>query len=169
MPDIGTLIEFGPRVKLTLARPRPGSNMRLELPVRSVLELNQGVRSQGLSFEPELVYQIENFRAGWRLTASTSLVWGDRRLNTYFYGVAPPFATAARPSYEARAGLIATRLGVSTAKDLTPQIRLYGFVRYERYDNSANHASPLFLQPEGASAGIGLTWTLGQSSRRAAD
>lgn len=169
MPDIGTLIEFGPRVKLTLAQPTPGSRMRLELPVRSVLELNHGVRSQGLTFEPELVYEIDNFRAGWRLAASGSLVWGDRRLNTYFYGVAPPFTTAARPGYEARAGLIATRLGVSTAKDITPQVRLYGFVRYERYDNSANRASPLFLQSEGASAGIGLTWTLGQSSSRAAD
>lgn len=169
MPDLGTLVEFGPRVKLSLARPTPGSRLRLELPVRAVLELNHGVRTQGLSFEPELLYEIDNFWSGWRLTASGSLVWGDQRLNTYFYGVAPSLATAARPSYEAQAGLIAARLGMSMAKTLTPEVRLYGFVRYERYDNSANRASPLFLQSEGASAGIGLTWTLGQSSRRAAD
>lgn len=169
MPDLGTLVEFGPRVKLTLSRPALGSRIRLELPVRAVLELNQGVHTHGLSFEPELVYEIDNSSTGWRLTGSGSLVWGDRRLNTYFYGVSPPFATSTRPGYEARAGLIATRLGVSMAKNLTPQVRLYGFARYERYDNSANRASPLFLESEGASAGIGLTWTLGQSSRRVAD
>lgn len=169
MPDLGTLVEFGPRLKLTLARPTPGSQVRLELPVRAVLELKRGVHPQGASFEPELVYESRDFRAGWRGAASGSLVFGDRRLNNYFYGVAPEFSGAARPAYEAQAGLIATRLGVSTSKDLTPEVRVFAFVRYERYDGAANRASPLFLQSHGTSAGIGLTWTLSRSKRRAVD
>jgi outer membrane scaffolding protein for murein synthesis (MipA/OmpV family) len=169
MPDLGTLIEFGPRLKLTLARPAPDSRVRLELPVRAVLELNSGVHVQGVSFEPELVYEIRDFSAGWSLSANASLVWGDRRLNNYFYGVSPQFASAARPAYEAQAGLIATRLGLSTAKDITPDVRVFGFVRYERYDGAANRASPLFLQSSGAGIGVGLTWTLSRSERRAVD
>ena len=169
MPDLGTLVEFGPRLKLTLARPTPGSQLRLELPVRAVLELNGGVHPQGASFEPELVYESRDLHAGWRGSASASLVFGDRRLNNYFYGVAPEFATFARPAYEAQAGLIATRLGLATSKDLTPDVRLFAFVRYERYDDAANRASPLFLQSQGTSAGIGLTWTLSRSERRAVD
>lgn len=169
MPDLGTLVEFGPRLKMTLVRPAPGSQLRLELPVRAVLELNRGVRAQGISFEPELVYEIRDFSAGWRLSANASLVFGDRKLNRYFYGVSPQFATGARPAYEAQAGLMATRLGLSAAKDLTPEVRVFGFVRYERYDGSANRDSPLFLQSHGASAGIGLTWTLRRSARRAVD
>lgn len=169
MPDLGTLVEFGPRLKMTLARPAPGSQVRLEVPVRAVLELNSGVRSQGLSFEPELVYEIRDFNAAWRVSANGSLVFGDRKLNSYFYGVSPQFAIAARPAYEAQAGLIATRLGLSAARDLMPGVRLYGYVRYERYDGAANRASPLFLQSSGTSAGIGLTWTLSRSERRAVD
>lgn len=169
MPDLGTLIEFGPRLKMTLTRPTPGSQVRLEVPVRAVLELNDGVRAQGVSFEPELVYETRDLSAGWRASASGSLVLGDRRLNNYFYGVSPEFATPERPAYEAQAGLMATRLGLSASKDLTPDVRVFGFVRYERYDGAANRASPLFLQSHGASAGIGLTWTLGRSERRAAD
>jgi outer membrane scaffolding protein for murein synthesis (MipA/OmpV family) len=154
---------------MTLARPAPGSQVRLELPVRAVLELHRGVHAQGISFEPELLYETRDFGAGWRWSASGSLVLGDSRLNNYFYGVSPQFASAARPAYEAQAGLIATRLGLSAAKDLTPDVRVFGFVRYERYDGGANRASPLFLQSHGASAGIGLTWTLGRSARRAVD
>ena len=169
MPDLGTLVEFGPRLKMVMARPTQGSQVRFELPVRAVLEINQGVRSQGMTVEPELIYETRDLSADWRWSASGSLVWGDRQLNNYFYGVTPEFATPTRSAYEAQAGLIATRLGLSAAKSLTPDVRLYGFVRYERYDNGANRASPLYLQDHGTSVGIGLTWTLSRSERRAAD
>ncbi|MDO8372130.1 MAG: MipA/OmpV family protein [Polaromonas sp.] len=169
MPDLGTLVEFGPRLKLTLARPSPSSRLRLELPVRAVLEVNGGVRGQGLAFEPELGYESAALRDGWRLSASGSLVLGDRQLNQYFYGVSPELATAGRSAYEARAGLLATRLAASASKDQTPHLRVFGFVRHESYGGSANSASPLFLRSNGTSVGVGLIWTLVHSERRAAD
>jgi outer membrane scaffolding protein for murein synthesis (MipA/OmpV family) len=169
MPDLGTLVEFGPRLKLTLARPTPVSRLRLELPVRAVMEVNGGVRGQGMAFEPELGFESAALLDGWRLSASGSLVLGDRQLNQYFYGVSPQLATAGRPAYDARAGLLATRLGASASKDQTPDLRVFGFVRYESYGGSANSASPLFLQSNGTSVGIGLIWTLVHSERRAAD
>jgi outer membrane scaffolding protein for murein synthesis (MipA/OmpV family) len=47
MPDLGTLVEFGPRLKLTLAKPTAGSRWKLELPVRTVLEFSGGMSRQG--------------------------------------------------------------------------------------------------------------------------
>lgn len=167
MSDLGTLVEFGPRVKWTLARPSPGTQLRLELPVRAVLEFNSGVNGQGVAFEPELVYDMRNIAGGWRLSASGSLVWGDRKLNNYFYGVAPQFATRTRPAYEAQSGLIATRVGLSTSKNITPDVSVFGFVRYESYSGAANLASPLHQAANGSSVGIGLAWTLGRSTQRA--
>ena len=167
MPDLGTLIEFGPRLKMTLARPAPGSQVRLEVPVRAVLEFNSGVHAQGVAFEPELVFETRNVGAGWSLSANTSLVFGDRKLNNFFYGVAPQFATAARPAFDAQAGLIATRLALSTSREITPDVRLFGFVRYESYSGSANLNSPLHQSSSGTSIGIGLAWTLGRSDERA--
>lgn len=169
MPDLGALVEFGPRLKLTLARPSPGSRLRLELPVRTVLEVNGGVRGQGLAFEPELGFESAARLDGWRLSASGSLVLGDRQLNNYFYGVSPQFASATRPAYDARAGLLATRLAANASKDQTPHLRVFGFVRYESYGGSANSASPLFLRSSSTSVGVGLMWTLVHSERRAAD
>jgi len=167
MSDLGTLIEFGPRLKVALARPTPGSVVRLELPVRTVLEFNDGVHGQGASFEPELSVETTDLVAGWRVTASGSLVLGNRQLSNYFYGVSPSFATTTRPAYDAQAGLLATRIGLIASKDQTRSLRVFGFVRYESYADSANRASPLFLQSQGTSAGIGLTWTLAYSERSA--
>lgn len=169
MPDLGTLLEFGPRLKMTLARPSPGSRLLLELPVRAVLEVNNGVRRQGFAVEPELGYEVRDAGAGWSLSTTASLFFGDADLNRYFYGVSAPFATAARPAYEARAGLITARLGVTTAKSLTPDLRVFVFARHDLQDGSANKDSPLFQQTTGTSLGLGLTWTVGRSSQKAAN
>lgn len=169
MPDLGTLVEFGPRVKWTVARPTPTSRLRLDLPLRTVLEFNGGVRTQGIAFEPTLTHEIRDVGAGWGLSTSASLIFGDSKLNSYFYGVEPKYATVARPAYDARAGFISTRLALATSKKLTPDLLLFGFLRYESYAGSANQQSALFLNNSGTSVGIGLTWTLARSESRARD
>jgi outer membrane scaffolding protein for murein synthesis (MipA/OmpV family) len=167
MSDLGTLVEFGPRVKFTVARPSPGTRMVLELPLRAVLEFNNGVRQQGYAFEPELGLEMRDVGAGWSLSATASLVFGDKDLNHYFYGVAAPYATAVRPAFDAQAGLITTRLGLSISKSLSPDVRVFGFLRHDLMEGAANKASPLFRQSTGTSVGLGLVWTLARSEQRA--
>jgi outer membrane scaffolding protein for murein synthesis (MipA/OmpV family) len=167
MPDLGTLVEFGPRLKLTLARPAPGHRVRLELPLRTVLEVNSGVRQQGVVFEPELRYEARDIGAGWSLRSSVSVILGDQKLNRYFYEVAPVYATATRPAYEARAGLIATRLTFDTTREINPDVRIFGQLRLESYAGAANQNSPLSVQSSGVSVGVGVAWTLGRSETRA--
>lgn len=169
MPDLGTLIEFGPRLKGTLARPASGGRVRFELPLRSVLEINNGVRNQGYALEPELIYEMREIGGNWRLSTSVSAVIGDSALNQYFYGVPANFSTVQRPAFDAKAGLIATRLTVSAAKSMNPDVRVYGFVRYESYAQSANQSSPLFQQSSGSSIGLGVSWALGRSTTMAKD
>ena len=93
---------------------------------------------------------------------------GDRALNQYFYGVALPYATAARPVFDAQAGLITTRFGLDGGTRLGPDLSMFAFVRYDLHEGAANRASPLFTQNEGAALGLGLTWTLGRSETRVA-
>jgi outer membrane scaffolding protein for murein synthesis (MipA/OmpV family) len=169
MPDLGTLIEFGPRLKWTWARPTPSSRLRLELPLRAVLEFNGGVREQGMAFEPTLVHESRDVGGGWSLSTSASLVLGDAKLNRYFYGVDKQYVTPQRPAFDAQAGLIATRLGFSTTKKLSQDLRVFGFVRLESYNGAANRESPLFLNSTGTAIGFGLNWTLGRSESRASD
>jgi outer membrane scaffolding protein for murein synthesis (MipA/OmpV family) len=166
MPDLGTLIEFGPRLNLTLARPAPGARLQLELPVRAVLELGGGVRRQGYAIEPQISYEMRDLPQGWSLNTSVGVVWGDAELNRFFYGVAPAYATATRPAYEAQPGLIATRLSVSTSKVVTPDVRVFAYARQQFFDASANRASPLYQQSTGQSVGVGLVWMLGRSESK---
>lgn len=166
MSDLGTLVEFGPRVKFTLARPAPGTRVRLEVPMRAVLEFNNGVRQQGYAFEPELGLEVRDVGSGWSLSATASLFFGDKDLNNYFFGVSTPYATATRPAFDAQAGLITTRLGLRLAKSLTPDVRVYGFVRHELMEGATSKASPLFQQTTGTSVGVGLLWTLARSEQR---
>lgn len=167
MRDLGTLVEFGPRLKVKLFEPSPTSRVRLELPLRAVIELRGGVRNQGYTFEPRLSYETRGERARWTMDANLSLVAGDRKINGYFYEVAPAFATASRPAYEADAGLMLVRVGLSGTRLVTPHLRLFGFVRYENYASAANRDSPLLRQSHGSSAGVGFAWTLRRSADRA--
>jgi outer membrane scaffolding protein for murein synthesis (MipA/OmpV family) len=166
MPDLGTLIEFGPRVKIKLAEPTPDQRLSFELPLRTVLEFNAGVRQVGYALEPKLTYEWQQ-RGDWRLRGAFSLVLGDQQLNRYFYAVPAAFATASRPAYDAQAGLIASRIGIDGIKRLGPDVNLFAFARYDWHDGASNRASPLFAQSQGSSIGLALTWTLSRSQARA--
>jgi outer membrane protein len=168
MPDLGTLIEFGPRLKLKVADIDANSRLRFELPLRSVIEARGGLRRQGWTFEPRLVYEQRQAN-GWTWDAQLGAVFGDSRINRYFYEVRPVFATAGRPAYSADAGLMLVRTGLFATRRINPDLRIFGFVRYESYAGAANRDSPLLKKSTGASAGIGFAWTLARSAARARD
>jgi len=168
MPEVGTLVEFGPRGRWDLGDAPGGGQWRLELPLRGVFDVSDRFASRGLALEPEIQWTHRGL-AGWRLTASAGALLGDRQLAGTFYDVAPAYATALRPAYEAKAGLIAWRLGVSASHRLTRDWRVFGFGRLDTVAGAANADSPLVSRTTGYSAGIGLQWTWMRSERAAAD
>jgi outer membrane protein len=163
MPDLGGLAEFGPRLKLRLARFDPYSGLRAELPLRAVIEVRSGLRHQGYTFEPRLVYERRSADGKWLFDTHVAAVAGDGKINRYFYEVRPEFATATRPAYGADAGLILVRAGVFAARVVNPDLRVYGFLRAENYGIGSNKDSPLHLRNNGLSAGVGLSWTIKRS------
>lgn len=164
MPDLGTLVEFGPRLKVKLAEPTQHSRLGLELPLRAVIEARGGLRRQGATFEPRLVYGLQDAQQAWQVDASVGAVFGNAAINDYLYGVNPAFATAERPAYAAKSGLMLTRLGLGGSYRLQRDWRAFAFLRYDNYAGAANRASPLLRQNSGTSAGIGLMWTWQRSS-----
>ena len=164
MPSLGTLFEFGPRLKVNLPAPMPGARLRVELPLRAVLDVSDSFQGRGFSFEPELDFSLRT-SGGTRLGAKVGMIFGDRKLNDYLYGVAPQYADATRPAYAGQAGLIATRLGLTTASSLGKNWELFSFARCDTLRGAANSASPLVRKSGGASVGIGLAWTFWRSER----
>jgi outer membrane scaffolding protein for murein synthesis (MipA/OmpV family) len=167
MPDLGPLVEFGPRLKIKLADLGGKRSLRAELPLRAVIEARGGLHHRGYTVEPRLAYELAGERGRWSLEGNVSVVLGDGKINRHFYEVAPQFATAARPAYAADAGLLLSRLGLFGTRRINEDLRLFGYLRYESYRGAANRDSPLHVRDNGVSGGIGLAWTFKRSSRRA--
>ena len=59
------------------------------------------------------------------------------------------------------------RAGLFGSHRLNPDVRVFGYLRYESYSGAANEASPLVQRDHGVSAGIGFAWTFKRSVARA--
>ena len=167
LPNIGTLVEFGPRLRWKLGAAPWGGGLSAALPARGVFDINHRFRFRGVAAEPVLAWG-DRSSSGWGFGACIGLLLGDRRLADTFYGVATAYATATRAAYEAKAGLIAIRLAVNRSKRLSTDWRLFGYARVDSVAGAANRRSPLVDRPTGASAGIGLAWTWLRSEDSAA-
>ncbi len=164
MPDLGTLVEFGPRGTWQLGRSESGTRWQFELPLRGVFDVDARGASRGFTLEPQLQAQRPDL-AGWKVTASAAVLLGDRRINDTVYGVPAAYATANRPAWEARPGLVAWRLNVSASRSLGPSWRVFTFARLDDVSGAANAASPLVERRRGLTAGAGLQWTFMKSRR----
>ena len=164
MPDLGTLVEFGPRGTWQLGRSESGTRWQFELPLRGVFDVDARGASRGVRVEPRLEAQNQDV-AGWKVTTSAAVLLGDQRINDTVYGVAPGFATASRPAWEGRPGLVAWRFTVSASRAISPSWHLFTFARADNVAGAANAASPLVERRTGFTAGAGLRWTILQSRR----
>jgi outer membrane protein len=168
MPELGDLIELGPRLTWHLGQGGGGGRWQLQLPLRGVFDLSDSLAFSGITFEPELEFS-RGGRSGWRTSASVSAIVGSERFNDLYYQVDPAFATPARPAYDARAGLVAWRLGASVSRWLGSDWRVFGFARVDHLAGSANRASPLVRRHSGGGIGIGLQWVFFRSAEAAPD
>lgn len=169
MRRLGTLVELGPRLKIRLGegdRDSDGGGWQLQLPLRAVFDVDDDARHRGYAFEPQLVFERRVFGA-WRTSSSLGLVWADRKLGDTFYGVSAAEATATRAAYTAKGGLMTVRLATSASYALNRDWRLFGFARLDSVQGAANEASPLVRRTNGASVGLGLTYTFARSQASA--
>jgi MipA family protein len=168
MTDLGTMIEFGPRLKINLGENSSGrSKSRLQFPLRVVIDVSHGFVSRGIAFEPQWVTDTRLNR--WFVSFNLGAIFGDGKLGDTYYGVAPADATPARPAYVARSGLIALRAGMFAAHPVSRDVRIFYILRIESLAGAANRDSPLVRRNAGWSAGIGLSWALSRSEQNAID
>lgn len=168
MPELGTLVQFGPRLKWNLGKGPGNGLLRAELPLRGVFDISDHFAQKGAALEPELIFERQA-KAGWNYSTSIGVVLGDQKLNQTFYGVAPLNATALRPAYTATGGLTTWRLAASMSHALTNDLRIFGFTRLDNVSGSANASSPLIKSKNGVSFGLGVIYSWKQSERMAAN
>jgi len=168
MDDLGTLIEFGPRMRWNLSAPSAPGQWNIELPLRGVFDVSNSAAYRGVVLEPELKYSYRA-KAGWTWGTGLSVIAADQSMQSLFYTVTAAQATASRPAYQAQAGLMALRLSGSMSYPLAPDTRLLVFGRFDSVQGAANQASPLVRQNTGLGAGLVLVYTWKKSEARASD
>ncbi len=104
MPDLKSTVELGPSFDLHLMRSDDARvKLDLRMPLRAAVTVEAAPKIIGWTFTPRLALDIRSPLgfAGWNLGLLTGPLFADRRYHAYFYSVAPQFATATRPAYQA--------------------------------------------------------------------
>lgn len=167
MPDLDPTLEIGPNLAVTMQR-SDTMHLSLRFPLRAVIATNLShARDEGWVFQPQVnVDFYDRFPGpGWNLGFAAGPLFGNKRYHNYFYGVAPQFATAQRPAYEARAGYA----GMQFIAALSKRYASYwvgGFVRADTLSGAVFENSPLVRQKDSVAAGVAFAWVFDRSRKR---
>ena len=168
MPDLRPSVEAGPSIGINLWRAADArTKLDLRLPLRGAVTIESNPRYIGLQFFPHLNVDVRDpvGFAGWNLGMLAGPVYTDSRHNRYFYSVPREFATPSRPAYSPGGGYGGTEFIVALSKRF-PRFWLGGFARYDTLRGAAFEESPLVASKRYVTAGFGISWIIGESSRR---
>jgi hypothetical protein len=167
MPDLRSTLEIGPQLNVHLWQSSEGrAKLDLRVPVRAALTLEARPHYVGTFTPPYLNLDLVQSRGdfGWKLGLLAGPLFAERRYNDYFYTVAPQYATATRPAYEAPGGYAGAQMLVS----LTRRFRSFWVGAYVRHDSLAGASfedSPLVRRDTYWSTGVAFAWIIAQSSQ----
>lgn len=167
MPDLEPSLELGPSLEIALWRSADRRDLlALRLPVRAAFTLEGSPQAIGWVATPHLNLDLAGRGAlqGWNLGLLAGPVYGSRRQHQYFYGVAPQFATPARPAYEAPGGYAGLQF-IAAASRRFPRFWVGAFVRADTLQGAVFEASPLVRRKSYLAAGAAIAWLLGESER----
>lgn len=172
MPSLHPMVEGGPELVYRIAGPRDRSTPRLDLRVaaRAAFAIGDGrVSHQGWTLSPYLrLEQLDAFGSGFEFSATLGLLYGNRRYHDYLYSVAPRYATASRPAYDAPGGYAGLQSQLGAGRRFG-RLWLGGYLRLDSLNGSAAlEGSPLVRSRHYFSAGIAATWLIGGSGRQGA-
>jgi len=168
MPDLHPTVEIGPSLDLNLWRTHDRrTTLDLRLPVRTAVTVKEGVDDIGWVFSPRLNLDITDVEglAGWNLGLLAGPMVGSQRNHEYFYSVAPQYATAERPAFDAKGGYAGSQFLMSVSKRY-PKYWLGAFARWDSLKGAVFADSPLVKREDYFAAGVGIAWILGESSTR---
>jgi len=168
MRDLDATFEIGPQIDLTLWRSANRARfVKLLLPLRAAFTVEGTPRDIGWVFHPKLNMDVTDLPGlpGWNLGLLAGPLYGDKRQHAYYYAVAPQYATAARPAYEAASGYAGMQYLAALSRRF-PKYWVGAFVRYDNLSGAAFENSPLVRQKDYVAGGIAISWILGESSTR---
>ncbi len=167
MPDIDATLEIGPSLNTNLWRSDDRRiNLILKLPIRGVIASDfRHFENIGWVSHPQISWDVKNFNnTGWHLGMLIGPTYQSAGYNRYLYGVAPEFATAKRPTYEAKAGYGGANIIGGISKRFG-RAWFAGFAKYDRLNGAAFADSPLVKKSSYATFGVAVTYIFSESKK----
>jgi outer membrane protein len=162
MPDLKSTLEVGPSLDLHLLHSADSHiKFDLRLPLRAAFTVDAPPQFIGWTFTPRLALDVVDpwGFAGWNAGVLAGPLFADHRYNDYFYSVAPPYARASRPAYQAAGGYA----GAQTITALSKRFANFwvgAYIRADSLSGAAFASSPLVRRNSYWSAGIGVAWMI---------
>lgn len=166
LPNLRPTVELGPSLDVNLIK-HAGLKLEVNLPLRSAFTVESSPRYIGWTFEPNLHLELANPAGlpGWNLSLAAGPLFADRKNQAFFYSVSPAQATATRSAYEAPGGYSGARLSASVSKRYE-QFWVGAFARVDALTGARFEDSPLVRRKNNLSAGVAVSWIVGESSQR---
>jgi len=161
MPQLETVIEFGPKLIIHLLKTKNKQTLDLNLAGRFAFSTSlKKWQDQGVQFNPFISYKIEDiFTQKSLFMLSYSAKWSSRKLMRYYYQVAPSLETPQRPQYHAKSGLLETSLSALAYYPIYKEVMIFGGIIKAFYDNASNRQSPLLPKDRTTSVVLGIYLT----------
>jgi len=163
MTDLDPIIELGPRVEFKLYKSDDENiRFRFALPLRAAFATDLShTESVGWVFSPYV--QLRYFNSGWETAVSLGPVWASEEYHDYFYEVAPQYATATRPVYDAQSGYSGSRITLTLSKRFD-KLWFGLFAKYDNLNSATFINSPLIKQNDSLMVGAALSWVFKKSN-----
>ncbi len=166
MPSLYLTAEVGPRLNWIFYH-QHGHDLRFMLPWRAAFDIKG--RYLGSVSEPSLqyIYQVPHHNGWLRLKLETGVLYASQTYNTTYYGVAPQYATATRPVYQANGGLHSGLLHASLRYPLNHDWQLFFSGRLRDLGMGVVSDSPLVRNKMYTTASAGVIWMFARSDEAA--
>jgi outer membrane protein len=167
MPDLKPTVELGGNVSFALWD-STDSRMKLDFhaPLRTAITVESSPNQIGWLFAPSLNLGITNPGgfSGWELSMLAGPLFNSRKYNAHFYSVRSSEALPDRPAYQARGGYAGAQFTMALSKRYRRHW-VGGFLRYDSLAGAVFNDSPLVRDRHALSAGVGVSWIFGESSK----
>lgn len=162
MPSLKFSLQAGPRLNWRMIDTDRYS-YTIRLPWRGIMDTSGSWL--GWVTEPEMNAE---FRLGERLELdlTAGLLYGSRAYMDHYYSVAPIYATATRPAYQARRGLHSLGVRAAVTYDITDTLTLFTALRYRNLASGVVADSPLVKDRNYLSVTAGIAWSFWTSEEQ---
>jgi MipA family protein len=167
MPDLRSTVEIGPSFDFHLFRSENRKvKLDLRMPLRAAATVESSPHIIGWTFSPRFNVDLRDpfGLPGWNLGLLAGPLFADRRYHNYFYSVAPQFATASRPQFQAEGGYAGTQTLAALSKRY-PKLWVGAYMRYDTLAGAAFVDSPLVQRKSYWTAGFGFAWMIRKSTQ----